>query len=129
MARKKRATKTGSGAHKAARANKNCDRRRGADANPEQVEFIRHQSDNRWPSQITCDKYASLNKLKRQQGQARDRKPAPVFGFYMLESIDTKTLDKLLTAASLQVKKVRRYPGWVLQRTYNLKNRVLDLSM
>ena len=33
------------------------------------------------------------------------------------------TENKLLVAASLEIKKVRRYPGMILSRTYNLKNR------
>jgi len=31
-----------------------------------------------------------------------------------------------LTAASMKVKRVKRYPGWILQTTYNLKNRPLQ---
>jgi hypothetical protein len=42
----------------------------------------------------------------------------------LLESIDPRTLDILLTAASLTVKRVKRYPGWILQQTYNLKSEV-----
>jgi hypothetical protein len=44
----------------------------------------------------------------------------------LLESIDPVTLDKLLTAASLKVKRVKRYPNWVLQTVYNLGRRPLQ---
>jgi hypothetical protein len=50
-------------------------------------------------------------------------------GFTMLDALidKGKAVHTLLTAASLKLKKVRRHPGYVLIRTYNLKNRPITI--
>jgi hypothetical protein len=90
--------------------------------------FIRHQAENRWPDPKTEDKYAELNRAKRPRRKPGKIKPAGG-GFTLLDmAIDKgRALDTLLTAASLKLKKVRRYPGYVLIHTYNLKNRPIDI--
>ena len=98
--------------------------------------FIRRQATDRWPTADSEQKYFELNNDKKAKGgrKANGIKP-PAFPFALLEQaighddpIRARTINKLLICSSLKIKKVRRYPGWVLQRTYNLKNRVLDFS-
>jgi hypothetical protein len=51
-------------------------------------------------------------------------------GFTILDSLVgscPKALETVLLAASLKLKRVRRYPGYVLIRTYNLKNRPIEI--
>jgi len=86
------------------------------------VDFLKT---NRWPTQEQEAKYAELNQAKQPRGQKKIRQPE--LPFALLESIPAKQLDKLLTAASFKLKKVKRYPGWVLQRTYNLKGRPIEI--
>lgn len=78
---------------------------------------------HRWPTQESEQMYFELNIDKKQRNAPAKRIKPPAMPFALLESIDPKTLDKLLTAASFKLKRVKRFPGWVLQRTYNLKNR------
>lgn len=87
--------------------------------------FIRRQSHDRWPEKTTEDIYAELNKKKQPRGRAKIKPPA--LGFALLESIPAAQLDKLLTAASFKLKRVKRYPGWILQRTYKLGNRPIQI--
>jgi hypothetical protein len=90
------------------------------------LNFIRHQSDNRWPDAATQIKAQELAMKKHPRGRAQS-KPMEQ-GFTLLDAIiDKPALDVLLTAASLKLKKVRRYPGYVLQRVYNLKNRPIQI--
>ena len=126
MAVKKRAKKTSSGVGKN-RAGKNVSRRTRVPADPVVDQFIRHQAANRWPSQATEAMYFELNndKTKKDPRPAKRIKP-PRFEFALMESIKPEILDKLLTAASMKIKRVKRYPGWILQQTYNLKNRPLQ---
>ena len=94
--------------------------------------FIRHQDEHRWPTAMTEDKYAEMNKdrkfRKPRPGPEKKIKPATM-GFTLLDAVidKGKALQTLLTAASLQLQKVRRYPGYVLIRTYNLKNRPIEI--
>jgi hypothetical protein len=63
---------------------------------------------------------------KHQRGRAKSK--AMTLGFTMLDGlIDNPNLSRLLLAASLKIKKVRRYPGYVLERVYNLKGRKLEI--
>lgn len=113
---------------KAARAGKNCAPR--ANLKPGDVtgeNFIRMQQFNRWPTQETEDKYFELNNAKKPRHRPANRVKPPQLGFPLLEQADGPALQRLLVAASLSVKKVKRWPGWVLQRTYNLKNRPIEI--
>ena len=94
--------------------------------------FLRHQKEHRWPTQQSEEKYANLN-MDRNRHTSRGPstkkiKPAKM-GFTLLDAVldKGKNLDILLTAAALKLKKVRRYPGYVLIRTYNLKNRPIEI--
>lgn len=100
------------------------------------TDFLNRQKLDRWPTQEQEQKYFELNtdKKNRNNRPAKRIKP-PVFGFALLEQamgdndpLKAMTINKLLICSSLKIKRVRRYPGWILQRTYNLKNRVLDFS-
>jgi hypothetical protein len=88
------------------------------------MNFLRHQNEHRWPSEETMIKAAELAKEKIKRG--RPKAPLARLGFPLLEQAmanGSKAITTLLVASSLKIKKVRRHPGWVLQRTYNLKNR------
>lgn len=88
------------------------------------MNFLRHQAEYRWPSEETMIKAAELSKEKIKRGAPK--KPMARMGFPLLEqalATSTKAVQTLLVASSLKIKNVRRHPGWVLQRTYNLKNR------
>ena len=90
--------------------------------------FLKAQKRDRWPDQATEDKYAELNRAKRPRRKPGKVKPAQG-GFTLLDAVidKGKALNTLLTAASLQLKRVRRYPGYVLIHTYNLKNRPIEI--
>jgi hypothetical protein len=95
--------------------------------------FLKDQKRHRWPESATEDKYASLNKDKKR-GTSRGasiKKIKPMKqGFTLLDCLIgtcPKALDTVLLAASLKLKRVRRYPGYVLIRTYNLKNRPIEI--
>jgi hypothetical protein len=81
---------------------------------------------NRWPTQESENLYFELNTTKQAINRPANRIRPPVLEMPLLESVDPVTLDKLLTAASLKVKRVKRYPGWVLQTVYNLGRRPLQ---
>jgi hypothetical protein len=88
--------------------------------------FLRQQDNDRWPTEISKNKAWDMAKDKKPRSN-RKSKPRQI-GFCMLDLlIDKPNLEKLLVAASLKVKKVRRYPGWVLERTYNLKDRPIEI--
>lgn len=91
-------------------------------------EQVRHEASRRWPTPDQEVKYFELNTAKdKPRGGGRSKIKPPARPFALLESIDPKVLDKLLTASSLKLKRVRRYPGWILQHTYNLKNRPIQI--
>lgn len=117
-----------SGARKR-RSDKGISKKRGKPAGDVVGErFIREQANDRWPGSRQMDLYFELNTSKEKRPSPTRRVKAPVFAFALMESVnDRKALDKLLIAASLKVKKVRRYPGWILQQTYNLKNRPIQI--
>jgi len=123
-----RARKTSSGKRRAGRTGKNLGRRSSPIADPVKLAFLKGQDNGRWPSDETCDKYAKLNREKKVKG--RPGKNLAPLGFPLMEAAmahGTASLEKLLIAASLKVKRVKRHPGWVLQRTYNLKNRIIEI--
>ena len=126
MAVKKRAKRVSSGVGKN-RAGKNVSRRTPVSRDPVGENFIRHQAENRHPTAESVQLYFELNndKTKKDPRPANRIKP-PRFEFALLESIKPDVLDKMLTAARMKVKRVKRYPGWILQQTYNLKNRPLQ---
>lgn len=115
------------GNRKAARTEKNCARSGRAITDHAADEQIRRCHLRRWPDKEQENKYFELNTDKKQRGKPAKRIKPPVLEFALLESIDPKTLNKLLIASSLKVKKVRRYPGWILQTTYNLKSRPIQI--
>jgi hypothetical protein len=93
--------------------------------------FLKDQKRNRWPSQDTMEKAHELaiDKKANRRGKPGKARPADV-GFPLLDTLVgtcPKALDTILTAASLKLKRVRRYPGWILQRVYNLKDRPIQL--
>lgn len=90
------------------------------------LNFIRHQSENRWPSVETMAKAHELSLVKAQRSRQKTKPMSQ--GFTVLDMlIDNPLLDKLLTASSLKLKRVRRYPGYVLIKTYNLKSRPIQI--
>lgn len=128
---KQRAKRTSSGARKeAALLHPNRNRRGRAIAKADQANFLRRQNKNRWPTVESLEKAYEMIKVKGTQRRpsAGKIRPAKV-GFTLLDMVidKGKSLDILLTAASLKMKKVRRYPGYVLIPTYNLKNRVIEI--
>jgi len=127
MGSKKRTKKTSSGVGKN-RAGKNVARRTRVSLNPVAENFIRHQDENRQPTKESEMLYFELNndKNKKDPRPANRIKP-PRFEFALLESIKPDVLDKLLTASCLRLKKVARYPNWILQHTYNLKSRPIQI--
>jgi len=91
-------------------------------------EQVRREASRRWPTKEQEQKYFELNTAKdKPRGPGRSKIKQPDFPFLLLESIDPATLDKLLTASCLRLKKVARYPNWILQHTYNLKSRPIQI--
>jgi len=131
--KKSRSKRTSSGARKG-RADRGTSRRNTtAIADAAGYLFLKDQKRNRWPSAWSEDKYAELNKDKKR-GTSRGssiKKIKPMnTGFTVLDSLIgncPKALETVLLAASLKLKRVRRYPGYVLIRTYNLKNRPIEI--
>ena len=135
----KRKTRLGSTAAASARTAANKERkstgtgRKGAlVAKRDHLDYMKAMKHNRWPTQHSLHLYGELNMIKRPRQQRRKGiKPGQSNdGFMILETLIgncPKTLDKLLTAASLKIKRVRRYPGIILTRTYNLKNRPITI--
>jgi hypothetical protein len=95
------------------------------------LNFIRHQVENRWPTEETLIKAHELAIDRKANRHSSTKKIRPMdTGFLLLDGLIgtcPKALAIVLTAAALKIKRVRRYPGWVLQRTYNLKNRVIEI--
>ena len=83
--------------------------------------------ERQWPTKEQEQLYFELNTAKdKPRGPGRSGIKQPDFPFPLLESLPAWQVDKLLIASSLQYKRVRRYPGWILIRTYNLKNRPIE---
>ena len=135
----KRKTRLGSAAAASARTAANKERkstgtgRKGAlVAKRDHHDYVVSMKHNRWPTQYSEQLYHELNIAKRPRAQRRKGiKPGQANdGFMILETLIgncPRILDKLLTAASLKIKRVRRYPGIILTRTYNLKNRPITI--
>jgi hypothetical protein len=116
------------GKRKVARSDKNCARSGKPPVNLAGHEQIRNEANRRWPTVEQQNLYFELNTSKNPVNRpSKGRIKPPVNEFALLESVDPVTLDKLLTAASLRVKRVKRYPGYIIQRTYNLKNRPIQI--
>jgi len=112
------------------RADKNCTRSLGKkdSMNLAGEEQVKHEANRRWPSKESEEMYATLNMDKKQRGRPADRVKKPDFFFPLLESLPIKQIKHVLLCASLELKSVRRYPGWILSQTYNHKNRTIDFS-
>lgn len=126
--KRKRKKKISSGARKM-HAGENRPRREPVSIDLAGEDSVKHQAARRWPEAWQEDKYFELNNenFTPLDSNKKPRIKPPKFQFAMLESLDIQTLDKLLTAASLRLKGVSRFPGWILQRTYNLKNRPIEI--
>ena len=101
-------------------------RREAVHVNAAISDFVRKQANRRWPTKEQVETYFKMNTDKRaNRGRAGGRaRIAPrEVTFPLLHEINAKVLNTILVAASLKIKKVRRDPGFVLTRTYNLKNR------
>ena len=110
------------------RSGKNCKRRGKAIINPSADDGVRRGALHRWPTKDQEAMYFDMNTSKNPVNRpSKGRIRPPVTEFALLESLDPATLDKLLTAASFSVKKIKRYPGWILQRVYNLKSRPIQI--
>jgi hypothetical protein len=127
--RKKRAS---SGARKERAARGFARRNTTALADSAGYLFLKEQKRHRWPSQDIMDQ---AHRLANDRKGSAKRKPGnkPIKpqqqGFTLLDMVidKGKALETLLTAASLQLKRVRRYPGYVLIHTYNLKSRPIEI--
>ena len=109
---------------KDSRAGKNC--KRSGKACVPADEQVRRGHLRRWPDKDTEDLYFALNTAKKQRGAPAKRIKPPAMEFPLMESLSDETRKKILLASSLEVKKVKRHPGWVLSRVYNLKNRPIE---
>lgn len=133
--KRKRKTRVGSGARKAGRAGKNCGRRASQPVADEVgYSFIRFQANHRWPTEESKAKRNQLDidDRKKKVRSSPNRKPVRPLSTPLLETAalnNPGAVEKLLSAACLKMKRVRRHPGWVLQRTFKLKNRPIDLSV
>jgi hypothetical protein len=127
--RKKRAS---SGARKERAARGFARRNTTALADSAGYLFLKEQKRNRWPSQYVMEKAFQLLKDRKggtRRGASIKKIKPQKQGFTLLDAVidKGKALETLLTAASLQLKRVRRYPGYVLIHTYNLKNRPIEI--
>ena len=130
MAKGKRAKRTSSGARKARADRGKARRNTTALADAVGYVFLKEQKRNRWPTSRTEDKYAELNRVKPPRRKPGGSIKPMDTGFTLLDGLVgtcPKALNTVLMAASLKLKRVRRYPGWVLQRVYNLKNRPIEI--
>ena len=127
----KRSKRTSSGARKN-RAGKNCARKGPAVMLAHVASFLKVQRKNsRHPSPDQIQTAWDLKNEKKPRGRKPGAiKPAQPVGFTVYDacmSSNPAAVKTLLLAASLKVKKVRRYPGWFLERVYNLKNRPIEI--
>jgi hypothetical protein len=91
-------------------------------------DFVRKQANRRWPESWQEEKYAEMNADKHaNRGRAGGKRIKPrEVTWPLIHELAPALLDKLLTAASFKLKRVRRDPGFVLIRQWNLKNRPLE---
>jgi hypothetical protein len=83
----------------------------------------------RFPDEDQLRKYHELNIDKKHVSHGK-RKAPPDLRFNFMEAAalnSAKEVNRLLVAASLKIKRVRRFPGWVLQRTYNHGKRPITI--
>jgi hypothetical protein len=128
MAEKKtRGTRVSSGARKN-HDGENRRRREPVHVCEATSDFVRKQANRRWPEQWQVEKYAEMNASKHQnRGRATGKRITPrEVSWPLIHELAPALLDKLLTAASLKVKRVKRDPGFVLIRQWNLKSRPLE---
>lgn len=117
------------GRRKEARKGKNLKSTKRAIANRAGFEQIQNECSRRFPSKESEETYAALNMVKQPRGRRGGKgQKKPEFFFPLLESLPTDQIRKVLLCSSLELKAVKRYPGWILSRTYNLKNRVLSFG-
>ncbi len=129
-----------SGKVKESRSGKNCSRRAGKGPllRVSENEQVRNEASRRWTNKEQDQAYFELNRTelgKAQRGGRAGKKP-PTFFFPLLEqamgadneSWKLDTIRELFKCASLKLKPVKRYPGYILERTYNLKGKVLNFS-
>lgn len=111
---------------------RNMPRRGKATGNAAHADFLKIQPRDRHPGQAERDKAFEMLKDRPTSGPVK-KSPSPL-PMPLLESLafhtnpnTVKATARLLIAACLKVKNTRRHPGWVLQRTYNMKNRVVEI--
>ena len=115
------------------RAGKNCKRKGPAIMLPAVANFLKHQKGNRHADVATMEKAWELIKVKQVRNRASVRnkiRPALQTGTTLFDACmesNPAAVKTLLLAACLKVKRVKRYPGWYLERVYNLKNRVIEI--
>jgi hypothetical protein len=130
--KRSRAKRASSGARKDRAARGFARRNTTALADSAGYLFLKEQKRNRWPSQYVMEKAFQLLKDRKggtRRGASIKKIKPQKQGFTLLDAVidKGKALETLLTAASLQLKRVRRYPGYVLIHTYNLKNRPIEI--
>jgi hypothetical protein len=91
--------------------------------------FLKSQASNRWPTATIMQKSWEMLKDRKTRRPGRKAIKPMDTGFTLLDALIDKgpALETLLTAASLKIKRVKRHPGYVLIRTYNLKNRPITI--
>ena len=90
--------------------------------------FLKAQKRDRWPTEAQMIKMHELTLVKRPRANLNKKIKPMNTGFLLLDGLIgtcPKVLNTVLMAASLKLKRVHRYPGWILQQTYNLHNRPL----
>lgn len=99
-------------------------KRKPSYARPDALQALQVVEANRWPDDEQLVKYHELNQDKKKTGGRRKpRKNLPPVEFPLMDEINPVIRNRMLIAASLKVKEVKRLPGFILQRTYNHKKR------
>lgn len=132
---KARKTKEGRGNRKVrAAAGKDVRRRSPVLLDGADIDYIKNP--NRWPTERQLVNYTELNMAKTPRGGGK-KSNVPTFAFPLieqamgtdLETYKVPAVARLLRAACFTIQPVKRYPGYVLKRTDNLKGKVIDLSV
>jgi hypothetical protein len=125
--KRKRKKKWSSGAWKT-RSYTNVSRRAAVTLDLPTEQYIRHQAEHRWPTEKSEDLYFKMNNSEPPEHKLLvNRIRPPQLEFPLLESLPGATLYKILLASSLRVKKIKRHPGWILERVYNLRDRPIQI--
>ena len=90
-------------------------------------QMVTHMQADRWPTSNQEDVYHQLNSGRNSKSRPGSRIMPRVMEFPLIESVKFEVIDKLLTAASLRLQRVKRYPGWYIQTVYNLKDRPIQI--